>query len=65
MSKTDQTNAIYMDDSEGDVNTKIKQAFCPPNIIVDNPCFDYLEHIVFPVIGSFSVLRSQENGGNM
>jgi hypothetical protein len=30
MSKSDPNSAIFMEDSEGDVNVKIKKAFCPP-----------------------------------
>jgi len=30
MSKSDPNSAIFMEDSEAEVNTKIKKAFCPP-----------------------------------
>ena len=30
MSKSDPESAIFMEDSEADVNAKIKKAFCPP-----------------------------------
>jgi hypothetical protein len=30
MSKSDPNSAVFMEDSEGDVNVKIKKAFCPP-----------------------------------
>jgi tryptophanyl-tRNA synthetase len=33
MSKSDPNSAIFMEDSEGDVNVKIKKAFCPPQVI--------------------------------
>ena len=32
MSKSDPSSAIFMEDSEADVNTKIKKAFCPPKV---------------------------------
>lgn len=32
MSKSDPNSAIFMEDSEGDVNVKIKKAFCPPGV---------------------------------
>jgi tyrosyl-tRNA synthetase len=32
MSKSDPNSAIFMEDSEGDVNVKIKKAFCPPQV---------------------------------
>ncbi len=30
MSKSDPASAIFMEDSEAEVKTKIKKAFCPP-----------------------------------
>jgi tryptophanyl-tRNA synthetase len=32
MSKSDPNSAIFMEDSEVEVNTKIKKAFCPPQV---------------------------------
>ena len=48
MSKSDPESAIFMDDSEADVNRKIKKAFCKPQIVENNPILDYYKHIVFP-----------------
>ena len=33
MSKSDPNSAIFMEDAEHDVNTKIKKAFGPPGVI--------------------------------
>jgi tyrosyl-tRNA synthetase len=30
MSKSDPESAIFMEDSEADVNVKLKKAYCPP-----------------------------------
>ncbi len=32
MSKSDPNSAIFMEDSEPDVNLKIKKAYCPPQV---------------------------------
>jgi len=64
MSKSDPNSAIFMEDTEADVNVKIKASYCPPNEVKDNPCFDYLKHIVFPKMEAFTVERKEENGGN-
>lgn len=32
MSKSDPNSAIFMEDSEAEVNSKIKKAFCPPQV---------------------------------
>jgi len=64
MSKSDPDSAIFMEDTEADVNRKIKKAFCPPQIVEANPCLDYLKHIVFEKFQELQVVRSPENGGN-
>lgn len=42
MSKSDPESAIFMEDTEADVNWKIKNAFCPPKVVFENPIFDYI-----------------------
>ncbi|VFQ82578.1 unnamed protein product [Cuscuta campestris] len=64
MSKTIVSSSIFMEDEEEDVNQKIKEAFCPPKVVVKNPCLEYLNYIIFPWFNEFTVERSQENGGN-
>eukprot|EP00879_Flechtneria_rotunda_P026357 GHRR01028100.1.p1 GENE.GHRR01028100.1~~GHRR01028100.1.p1 ORF type:complete len:246 (+),score=78.42 GHRR01028100.1:674-1411(+) len=65
MSKSDPNSAIFMEDSEADVNLKIKKAFCPPQVVEGNPCIEYIAHIVFPWFNKFEVTRAEQNGGNM
>ncbi|KAJ8492274.1 hypothetical protein OPV22_013995 [Ensete ventricosum] len=64
MSKSDPSSSIYMEDEEGEVNVKIKKAYCPPKIVEGNPCLEYIKYIVFPWFGHFEVVRKEENGGN-
>lgn len=47
MSKSNPDSAIFMDDSEEDVNRKIKLAFCEPCNIIKNPILEYFKYIVF------------------
>ncbi|CAI9088943.1 OLC1v1023404C1 [Oldenlandia corymbosa var. corymbosa] len=65
MSKSDPTSSIFMEDEEADVNVKIKKAYCPPQIVADNPCLEYIKYIVLPWFNEFKVERSAENGGSM
>ncbi|EFN56220.1 hypothetical protein CHLNCDRAFT_30844 [Chlorella variabilis] len=65
MSKSDPNSAIFMEDSEADVRTKIKKAFCPPKQAEGNPCLAYVQHIVLPWFDKFEVERPEANGGNM
>ena len=64
MSKSDPDSAIFMEDTEADVNSKIKKSFCPPGEIKENPCFDYLKHIVFAKFDTFTVKRAEKDGGD-
>ncbi|KAF8060281.1 tyrosine--tRNA ligase 1 [Scenedesmus sp. PABB004] len=64
MSKSDPNSAIFMEDSEADVNAKIKKAFCPPQVVEGNPCLEYIAHIVFPWFGKFELTRAAANGGD-
>ncbi|KAF8780172.1 hypothetical protein HU200_001835 [Digitaria exilis] len=64
MSKSDPSSAIFMEDDEDQINSKIKKAFCPLNDIEGNPCLEYLKYIVLPWFESFEVARKEANGGN-
>ncbi|KAM0849182.1 hypothetical protein ACQ4PT_053894 [Festuca glaucescens] len=64
MSNSDPYPAIFMFDNEVDVKSKIKKAFCPVKITEGNPCLEYIQHIVFPWVGKFEVLRNERSGGN-
>ncbi|KAG0457365.1 hypothetical protein HPP92_022213 [Vanilla planifolia] len=64
MSKSDPSSSIYMEDEEGEVNLKIKKAYCPPKIVEGNPCLEYIKYIIFPWFHKFEVIRQEENGGN-
>lgn len=63
MSKSDSSSAIFMEDSVAEVNTKIKEAFCPENVVEGNPVLEYVKHIVLPV-APLEITRSDANGGN-
>ena len=60
MSKSDPDSAIFMEDSEADVNVKIKKAYCPPGVVDKNPILDYVKHLVFGKYGEFVVERGRK-----
>ena len=64
MSKSKPETAIFVEDSEEDVNRKIKQGYCPEKDIDNNPIFDYIKYILFPKFGKFELFREEKNGGN-
>ena len=65
MSKSDPDSAILMLDAPEDIKRKINKAYCPPNEIVENPVLDYCKYIIFELIESFKVERSEKYGGNI
>jgi tyrosyl-tRNA synthetase len=64
MSKSKPDSAIFMEDDERTVVSKINKAYCPPRQVRANPCLEYLRHIVFPKLGSLTIVRKDESGGN-
>jgi tyrosyl-tRNA synthetase len=64
MSKSDPSSAIFMEDTEQEVNSKIKGAFCPENVVEGNPVLEYLKYIILPTIKTIEVKRTDANGGD-
>ncbi|CAD5118669.1 DgyrCDS7354 [Dimorphilus gyrociliatus] len=67
MSSSVADSKIDLLDSEGDVNKKIKQAFCEPGNIENNGLLAFAKHVILPLLGEkpFEVERKQEYGGNI
>lgn len=63
MSKSNPESAIFMDDTETDVNRKIKKAFCVPKSIHKNPILEYLKYVVFPIKHEFVIKQNDKYGG--
>jgi tyrosyl-tRNA synthetase len=69
MSKSDPDSAIFMEDTEVDVNRKIKRAYCRPGDIKTNPIMDYYKHIAFPYLEFednpwIVIPRKEQHGGD-
>lgn len=47
MAKSNPDAAIFMDDTDQDIKSKIKKAFCEPGNIKKNPILEYFRYIVF------------------
>jgi len=65
MSKSIPDSAIYMADSKEDVERKLKKAYCPEGIVVDNPVLEYCKYIIFEKIDEFVVNRPEKFGGDV
>ncbi len=65
MSKSIPDSAIFMEDTEEDVNRKIKKAFCPEKVVEKNPVLEYCRYIIFPSHGKLTIERPEKWGGNV
>ncbi|EFC47307.1 tyrosyl-tRNA synthetase [Naegleria gruberi] len=64
MAKSNPLAAIFMEDSEADVNKKVKSAFCEPGNIEKNPPLEYIKHIILPMRGELLIEKDEKFGGN-
>lgn len=55
MSKSNPDNTIFMDDNPNEIKRKIKKAFCEEGRIDKNPLLDWINHIIIPIVGSFTI----------
>lgn len=64
MSKSDPNSAVFMEDDAGTVRSKINKAFCPLGVVEANPVLDWTKNIVFGKFPTWTVRRSDDNGGD-
>lgn len=65
MSKSNPKTCIFVHDSEDEIRTKIKEAFCPEKEIEYNPILDWVKHLIFPLRKQFLVKREAKFGGDV
>lgn len=65
MSKSDPDNAIFMDDTEQEINRKIRKAYCVEGEIEGNPIVEYVKYIIFVISEEFTVFRKEKYGGDL
>eukprot|EP00798_Chlamydomonas_sp_ICE-L_P004979 gene4979-34758_t len=61
MSKSDPNSAIFMEDTEAEVKTKIKKLL---KIVEGNPCIEYVRYITMPWFDKIEITRPEANGGS-
>ncbi len=64
MSKSKPDSAIFMTDSEKEVERKINKAYCPVKETRENPVLEYCRYIIFEKFRSFDIQRPSKFGGN-
>jgi tyrosyl-tRNA synthetase len=65
MSKSNPKNSIFIHDSEKEITSKIKIAWCPEGISDNNPILEYCKYLVFRDSDSFTIERPSKFGGDM
>jgi tyrosyl-tRNA synthetase len=65
MSKSAKQSALFIHDSEDEVRSKVRKAFCPPDNARYNPVLDWARKLIFARDGEFVVKRSPDHGGDM
>jgi len=65
MSKSNPDSAVFMADSEEEVERKIKKAYCPEGIIENNPVLEYYKHIIFELNKEVRIERDARFGGDV
>ncbi len=58
-------NFISVDDSEEEVEAKLKKALCPAGIVKDNPVFEIFRYFIFPKYGRIVIKRPEKYGGDI
>ena len=65
MSKSDPNSAIFMLDTQKEIQKKINKAWCPQGQIIENPILEYCKYILFEKFDKFDVKRPEQYGGNI
>ena len=66
MSKSKPDSCIFIHDAVEDIERKIKNAYCPPKMLPDNPIMDICQYILLRNPDSvFKIERSVKFGGNL
>jgi tyrosyl-tRNA synthetase len=65
MSKSRPDSAIFMDDSEAEINRKIGKAYCPDKVVEMNPILEYCRYMIFEKFKSVEIERPAKFGGNL
>jgi tyrosyl-tRNA synthetase len=69
MSASEASTSVALTDGPEVVSEKIDGAYCPAGEVEDNGVLEYLEHLVFPVLGQndepLRVERPEEYGGDL
>jgi len=65
MSKSDPNSGVFIHNSDDEIRTKIKKAWCEEANIQNNPLLEISKNIIFHEFNEINVERPEKFGGNM
>jgi len=65
MSKSDPNSGIFIHDSDGEIKSKIKKAWCEEGNTDNNPLLEITKNVIFHEFNEISVERPEKFGGNI
>ena len=65
MSKSDPSSGIFIHDSNEEIKTKIKKAWCEEGNVENNPLLEIANHVIFHEFDEIKMERPEKFGGNV
>ena len=65
MSKSKSSSGIFIHDTDDEIRSKFKKAWCPEGIVEKNPILEIFRYIVFHQYDEVSIERPEKFGGNV
>jgi len=65
MSKSDPNSGVFIHDSDDDIRSKIKKAWCEEGNIENNPLLEITKHVILHDFNEIHVERPEKFGGNV
>ena len=65
MSKSKSGSGIFIHDSDDEIKSKFKKAWCPEGVVENNPLLEISRHLIFHEFKEITVERPSKFGGNI
>ena len=65
MSKSKSASGIFVHDTDEEINSKFKKAWCPEGMVEKNPVLEISKYIIFHKFNEVTVERPEKFGGNV
>lgn len=65
MSKSKRASGIFIHDSDEEIQSKIKKAWCPEGVVENNPLLQISRHLIFHEFKELVIERPEKFGGNV